>query len=131
MIVKRLKEGKRLFYIGTTTGTTVLESFDPFDETVSVCNKFVELNGGKKLWVHMDGAWGGGAMLSPTHKHLMAGAKHSDSFYWNPHKILGILLQCLKARHPGSLQKANSTFSKYLFQPDKNNANTNLGNHTI
>lgn len=132
-IAKSLKEGKRPFYVGTTAGTTVLGAFDPFDEIVSVCNEFTELNGGKQLWVHVDGAWGGGAMLSPTQKHLMSGAEHADSFCWNPHKMLGIPLQCsaFVTRHPGSLQKANSAFAEYLFQPDKNNANADLGDRTI
>ena len=63
-------------------------------------------------------------MLSKEHDHLMNGAERSDSFSWNPHKMLGIPLQCsvFVCKHAGSLSKANSARAEYLFQPDKNNS---------
>ena len=72
-------------------------------------------------------------MLSKEHDHLMNGAERSDSFSWNPHKMLGIPLQCsvFVCKHAGSLSKANSARAEYLFQPDKNNSGADLGDRTI
>lgn len=51
-----------LLYIGTT----VLGAFDPIAEIADVCQE----NG---IWLHVDAAWGGGALMSKKHKHLLTG----------------------------------------------------------
>ena len=40
------------------------------------------------VWLHVDGAWGGAALLSRKLRRLMAGCEHADSMCWNPHKLL-------------------------------------------
>ena len=40
------------------------------------------------VWLHVDGAWGGAALLSRKLRHLMAGCERADSMCWNPHKLL-------------------------------------------
>lgn len=40
------------------------------------------------LWHHVDGTWGAAALVSATHRHLMAGCERSDSLSWNPHKMM-------------------------------------------
>ena len=67
---------KRLLFVGATAGTTVLGAFDPFDEIATIC--------AKQMWLHVDGAWGGGA--SEKLRQLVAGVEKADSFCWNPHK---------------------------------------------
>jgi len=123
-----IQEGKTPFYVGTTAGTTVLGAYDDFTQVFSIINEF-----NCQIWKHVDGAWGGGAMLSQTHQNCMNGTEFADSYNWNPHKMLGTPLQCsaFVCRHPGSLTKANCTRAEYLFQPDKNNAGADLGDRTI
>ena len=75
------------FFVGTTAGTTVLGAFDPFQEIAAICKKH-------KVWMHVDGCWGAAALLSPEHRHLMKGCELSDSLAWNPHKLMGLPLQC-------------------------------------
>ena len=118
--------GKKPFYVGATAGTTVLGAYDPFDAIADVCAEH-------GVWLHVDGAWGGAAMLSRKHKHLMKGAERADSFCWNPHKMLGIPLQCsiVLSREPGQFMAANAYKADYLFQPDKNNTDRDLGDRTI
>lgn len=118
--------GKTPFYVGATAGTTVLGAYDPFAALADVCAKH-------GIWLHVDGAWGGAAVLSNKHKHLMKGAERADSFCWNPHKMLGIPLQCsiVLSKHPGSFMAANSYKADYLFQPDKNDTDADLGDRTI
>lgn len=48
------------------TGTTVLGAFDPIAEIADVCHDY-------SIWLHVDAAWGGGALVSKKHKHLLTG----------------------------------------------------------
>jgi glutamate decarboxylase len=47
-------------------GTTVLGAFDPIPEIADLCSKY-------KLWLHVDAAWGGGALVSKKHRYLLEG----------------------------------------------------------
>ncbi len=46
------------------------------------------------LWLHVDGAYGGAALLSPRVRHLFAGIERADSFIVNPHKWLYLPYDC-------------------------------------
>ena len=115
------------FFVGATAGTTVIGAFDPLRALRKVCDD----EGG--LWLHVDGAWGGAALLSPAHAHLCDGAGDADSFAVSLHKMLGATLQCslLLTPHEGALKAANATQAAYLFQPDKLYAELDQGDKTI
>ena len=85
-IVEAAAEGRVPFFVGATAGTTVRGGYDRFDEVADVCARH-------GLWMHIDGAWGGGALLSAAQRPSMRGAERADSFCWNPHKMLGATLQ--------------------------------------
>jgi glutamate/tyrosine decarboxylase-like PLP-dependent enzyme len=42
------------------------------------------------LWFHVDAAWGGGALLSPTLRDHLQGINESDSVTWDAHKWLSV-----------------------------------------
>jgi sulfinoalanine decarboxylase len=65
-IERALSEGAAPFMVSATAGTTVIGAFDPINEIASVCEKY-------KLWLHVDAAWGGGALVSGKHKSLLKG----------------------------------------------------------
>lgn len=65
-IERALSEGAAPFMVSATAGTTVLGAFDPIDQLADVCKKY-------QLWLHVDAAWGGGALISSQHKNLMKG----------------------------------------------------------
>ena len=47
------------------------------------------------FWLHVDGAWGGSAVLSPRLRRLyLRGLADADSFTWDFHKMLGSTLMC-------------------------------------
>lgn len=125
-ILKTKSEGGKPFFVGSTAGSTVLGSYDPFVAIAEICKKH-------GLWQHIDGAWGAGAMLSPTQRHNMAGCELADSLSWNPHKMSGATLQSslFISRHRGILEQVCGTKAAYLFQPDKLNANLDMGDKTI
>jgi glutamate/tyrosine decarboxylase-like PLP-dependent enzyme len=125
-VVEAKEKGALPFFVGSTAGTTVLGAYDPFDQIADVCERH-------GLWLHIDACWGGGALLSETHRHLMRGAERADSLAWNPHKMSGSTLQCsaFLTRHAGLLAKVNGTNAAYLFQPDKLYSSLDAGDKTI
>lgn len=65
-IKETLREGAAPFMVSATAGTTVLGAFDPIPEIADVCEQY-------NLWLHVDAAWGGGALMSSKYKHLLNG----------------------------------------------------------
>ncbi|KAG8129600.1 putative Cysteine sulfinic acid decarboxylase-like protein [Naja naja] len=91
------------FFVNATCGTTVLGAFDPLPEIA-------------------EAAWGGSALLSQRHRHLLDGIERADSVAWNPHKMLMTGLQCsafLVQDNSGLLQRCHCAQATYLFQTDK------------
>ncbi|XP_070535932.1 glutamate decarboxylase 1-like [Ptychodera flava] len=118
-LVRKIQQAKARgdtpFFVSATAGTTVLGAFDPLQSIADICEKY-------KIWMHVDAAWGGGALLSKKHKTLLEGIERADSVTWNPHKLMGVLLQCsaLLLKHDGLLESCNAMNAGYLFQQDKN-----------
>jgi aromatic-L-amino-acid decarboxylase len=54
----------------------------------------VEVAHAHGLYVHVDAAWAGAAMIAPEFRTLWAGVEHADSVVWNPHKWLGAQFDC-------------------------------------
>ncbi|KAJ1064817.1 hypothetical protein K5549_005626 [Capra hircus] len=108
-------------YVNATAGTTVYGAFDPIQEIADICEKY-------NLWLHVDAAWGGGLLMSQKHRHKLSGIERvsyasfrANSVTWNPHKMMGVLLQCsaILVKEKGILQGCNQMCAGYLFQPDK------------
>ncbi|XP_039272903.2 cysteine sulfinic acid decarboxylase-like [Styela clava] len=112
-------EGAVPFFVNATAGTTVLGAYDRFEEIADICKKY-------QIWMHVDAAWGGSALMSEKYKHLCKGMHRADSITWNQHKMMMAPLQCssLLTRHPEILRKCNSIHVPYLFQTDKTTYDT-------
>ncbi|XP_058868890.1 acidic amino acid decarboxylase GADL1-like isoform X2 [Acipenser ruthenus] len=108
-------QGAVPFIVCATAGTTVLGAFDPLEKIADICQKH-------GLWFHVDASWGGGALMSNKHRHLLNGIQRADSVAWNPHKMLMAGLQCcafLMKDKTGIFEKCHSSQASYLFQQDK------------
>ena len=81
LVVKTKAEGKTPFYVNATAGTTVLGSFDPFEEISAICKEH-------GLWMHIDGSWGGPVIFSAAQRHKLKGSHLANSITINPHKML-------------------------------------------
>ncbi|MDE3009157.1 MAG: aspartate aminotransferase family protein [Acidobacteriota bacterium] len=68
------------------------------------------------LWFHVDGAYGGAAIFSPSHRELLRGLRHADSFIVDPHKWLFAPLDCcaLLYREPRLARKVLAQQASYL-----------------
>nr|XP_039266433.1 glutamate decarboxylase 1-like isoform X1 [Styela clava] len=122
-----LLNGKQPFYVCATAATTVLGAFDPITPISAICKKY-------GLWLHVDAAWGGGALMSKKHHSLLRGIDRADSVTWNPHKMMGITLQCsaLLIKHKNLLEECNKMEASYLFQQDKHyDVSYDTGDKTI
>ncbi|GBP74161.1 Cysteine sulfinic acid decarboxylase [Eumeta japonica] len=113
-ITEAIDAGASPFLVTATAGTTVFGAFDPLIPIAVVCKKY-------NLWLHVDAAWGGGALMSNKHKHLLSGIELADSVTWNPHKLLAAPQQCstFLVKHRQVLKDAHSCNAQYLFQKDK------------
>jgi aromatic-L-amino-acid decarboxylase len=67
---------------GTSVGGT--------DDIASVC----QIGRRHGLYVHVDAAWAGSAMICPEFRHYWAGVEQADSVVFNPHKWLGAQFDC-------------------------------------
>ncbi|MEL6496936.1 MAG: pyridoxal-dependent decarboxylase [Planctomycetota bacterium] len=117
-IERDIEDGARPVMIVATSGTTVMGAFDPIDAITDVAERH-------GLWLHVDGAFGGTSLLSPDHRHLMAGLDRADSFTWDAHKMMGVPLVssvCL-TREPGLTTKHFDESASYLFQQDSDDLN--------
>ena len=120
-LVKESREkGRTPFYVNATAGTTVLGSFDPFEELAQVCKD-------EDLWLHVDGSYGGSLIFSEKlRKDRLRGLGKVDSFAITPHKMLGVPITCsfLVGRDMRQFYAANVIEAEYLFH--QNNADTEL-----
>jgi glutamate/tyrosine decarboxylase-like PLP-dependent enzyme len=68
------------------------------------------------LWFHVDGAYGGAAVFSESHRQLLRGIRHADSFIVDPHKWLFAPLDCcaLLYRNPTVARKVLAQQASYL-----------------
>src|SRR5213079_2097143 len=68
-----------------TVGTTSSASVDPIPEIAKICRE-------EKMWVHIDGAYGGAFAMVPEYKWVSRGWEMADSIVVNPHKTLFVPL---------------------------------------
>lgn len=121
-----LEKGQTPFYIGLTSGTTVIGAFDP----IKPCAELAQRYG---CWLHVDGAWGAPVLFSKKHRHLMKDVHLADSASWDSHKLMSVPLTAsgIQLREAGQLKDAISGGGgEYLFHQDEN-ADFNLGERSL
>jgi len=115
LVIKHKEEGHLPFFVNCTTGTTVYGAYDPISEIADICDQH-------GIWLHIDAAWGGGLLMSRKYKEKrFKGIERANSVTWNPHKLMGTLLQCstLHIKENNLLIDCNQMSADYLFQTDK------------
>jgi len=79
--------GARPLCVIATLGTTAAGGFDPLPEIAPICAR-------EGLWLHVDAAWAGSALVLPEARWMIAGVDAADSFVFNPHKWLFTNFDC-------------------------------------
>jgi aromatic-L-amino-acid/L-tryptophan decarboxylase len=101
-----------------TVGTTSSTSVDPVDELAELCER-------QQLWLHVDAAYAGSAMVCPEFRWAWAGIERADSVVVNPHKWLFTPVDCsaLWTRRPDELHAAMTLVPEYLRTGDEDALN--------
>lgn len=68
-------------------GTTGTVAVDPLPELGAICEKY-------DIWLHVDAAYAGTALLLPEYHWMIAGMERADSFVFNPHKWMFTNFDC-------------------------------------
>jgi aromatic-L-amino-acid/L-tryptophan decarboxylase len=75
------------FFVCATIGTTSSNAMDPLIPMGEICRKH-------NLWLHVDAAMAGTAMLCPEFRHFQNGVDFADSYNFNPHKWMFTNFDC-------------------------------------
>lgn len=75
------------FFVCASIGTTSSNGMDPVRETGEICRK-------EGLWLHVDAAMAGAALLCHEFRHFSDGIELADSFCFNPHKWMFTNFDC-------------------------------------
>jgi glutamate/tyrosine decarboxylase-like PLP-dependent enzyme len=76
-------EGRQPFLIAATAGTTNAGAIDPIEAIAGIAEE-------EGLWLHVDAAWGGAAILVPELRPLLDGIHRADSITFDAHKWLSV-----------------------------------------
>ena len=92
-----------------TLGSTGRGGFDPLAATAAIAER-------EGLWLHVDAAWAGSALLLPEQRWMIEGVERVDSFVFNPHKWLFTNFDCTAffVRDPEALTRTFSILPAYL-----------------
>ncbi|HSP90566.1 MAG TPA: pyridoxal-dependent decarboxylase [Vicinamibacterales bacterium] len=102
--------GRQVMAVVATAGTTPTGSFDDIDAIGRICDE-------DGLWLHVDGAHGASALLSPVHRARLAGIHRARSIAWDPHKmmLMPLTASVVLVRRERDLESAFSQQAPYLF----------------
>ena len=109
-------EGLEPFYLTTTLGTTATCAIDHFNE---IAETLREVQMSKRVWVHVDAAYAGAALVLEEYAHIAEQFAAFDSFDMNMHKWLlaNFDASCLYVRTRAHLISALSISRSYLSNP--------------
>jgi len=100
--------------IGTTGSTAV----DPLPPIAALCAR-------RGIWLHVDAAYAGTALLLPEKRSIIEGIEHVDSFVFNPHKWMFTNFDCSAyfVRDAEALIKTFEILPEYLKTSERERVN--------
>ncbi len=100
-----------LMVVGTA-GSTAAGVIDPLSDLAYFCRE-------QNLWLHVDAAWGGAAVISPSLRGHLAGISDADSITCDAHKWFSVPMGAgmFFCRHPNAVLRAFE--SEVEFMPAK------------
>ena len=104
-----LARGLRPCAVVATVGTTATTAFDPLEAIAQLAQQY-------GLWLHVDGAMAGSAMILPECRWMWQGIEGADSLVINAHKWLGAAFDCslYYVRDPQHLVRVMGTNPSFL-----------------
>ena len=104
-----LAAGRTPCAVVATSGTTTPPALDPLAPIAAAARRF-------GVWLHVDAAMAGSAMILPECRWMWDGIEGADSLVLNPHKWLGAAFDCslYYVRDPEHLVRVMGTNPSYL-----------------
>ncbi|MEJ2185217.1 MAG: aminotransferase class I/II-fold pyridoxal phosphate-dependent enzyme [Gemmatimonadota bacterium] len=104
-----LSEGRQPIAVVGNAGTVNTGAIDDLDGLADLCADY-------DLWLHVDGAFGALAALSPALRPLVKGMQRADSLAFDLHKWLQIPIEaaCVLVRDPADHRRPFSPPASYL-----------------
>lgn len=118
--------GRRVMAVVATAGSTATGSFDDLVAIADLCDA-------RGIWLHVDGAHGASALLSPTRRPLVRGIERARSLAWDPHKMLLLPLSAgmVLVRDEEVLGTAFAQQAPYLFHTATGERSWDMGPRTF
>jgi aromatic-L-amino-acid decarboxylase len=101
-----------------TLGTTGTLAVDPLKEIAALCKKH-------GIWLHVDAAYAGTALLLSEYRWMIEGIEGADSFVFNPHKWMFTNFDCSVyfVKDAGLLIKTFEVLPEYLKTSSRGSVN--------
>jgi aromatic-L-amino-acid/L-tryptophan decarboxylase len=112
------------FAVVAGAGTTNTGAVDPLPELADLCRT-------EDLWLHVDAAYGGFAVLCDEGRAALEGIGLADSVTLDPHKWLYVPFECgsLLVREPARLRDAFQILPDYLRDLDREEGAVNFADY--
>ncbi len=110
MLARLRRSGRRVMAVVANAGCTAAGLYDDLRAIGEVCQSH-------GVWLHVDGAHGGAALVSPRLRHLLDGVELARSLIWDAHKMMrapGLCAAVLLRDHE-DLDQAFRQQASYLF----------------
>ena len=109
-----------------SAGTTNTGTVDPLTELSRICKS-------ENIWLHVDGAYGGAAILADKGKQLLKGIEKADSITVDPHKWFyqPYEIGCLIVRDNRWLSNTFTEKPEYLRDVEGNKSEINFFDHGV
>jgi aromatic-L-amino-acid decarboxylase len=118
--------GLRPVLVIATAGSTNTGAQDPLEEIADICQA-------ENMWMHVDGAYGGPAAVTPQGRDYLKGLERADSVVLDPHKWFFQPYDvgaCLVTR-PGALERCYTMHPEYLKDVQATSGAVNFGNRSL
>jgi glutamate/tyrosine decarboxylase-like PLP-dependent enzyme len=112
-LARAIAEGDGPTIVCAQAGDVNTGSFDPLEEIADACED-------AGAWLHVDGAFGIWAAVSPELRHLVSGIERADSWTTDAHKWLNVPYDSgiVLCAHPESHRNAMTVQAAYLIQEE-------------
>ena len=94
-------------------GGTGVGAMDPLGPVGEICQR-------QGVWLHIDAAWAGSALILPEERGILDGIERADSFVFNPHKWLFTNFDCsaFYVKDVAALERTLALVPEYLKSPE-------------
>jgi L-2,4-diaminobutyrate decarboxylase len=121
------RAGQPIIAVVAGACATPIGAFDPLNEIADICQR-------RGVWLHVDAAHGGAALLSARYRDRLFGLARADSVVWDAHKMLFVPALCAFVFYRDRRHRfaAFEQDAPYLFDPtDPGIAEYDSGTQTI